>query len=400
MATQSIRFSSKEKYKWTASKIKKWIKSHGYSLKGLWKIYTLNNEPLQKCTEHRINIISTEGFKIKSSDNNERIIEGCISSDKVDKHGEIVDPKAVMESKEEYMEFPTVRLMHEAEPVGTTLDIWKKGKKVYARVEIHDDEDKVWHKIEKKYLRAFSIGFRILAIEDYCPDGEDGKCFWKFTKIMLVEISLVDSPANTDAVFEVKKELKKIGGEALVNNMIKKVEKIDKEGDETMDKEKDESQEETEELEEFEEETPGDTESESESESTEDKDKDKDKEEEDVEEENEQFIEAETEEETGDSTDEPEDNKQLSVIEKSLAALTENMKTMQKELKSMKEGSDKKDEKIKELEKEKAKILEEKKLPKRLSHRDTDDIHESEPEKMSLKDAREIAFARMKRAAI
>jgi len=222
---QSIRFSTKSEYKWTASKIRAWIKSHGYSLKGLYKVYEIEDTPLRKEVEHSIYIDSTEEFKIKSLDDDEKwIIRGAISSDQIDKHDEIVDPAALMRSKGEYMEFATVRYMHQAEPIGTTLKMWRSGNKVMAEVEIHGDESKIWYKIQKGYLRAFSIGFRVMAIEEYCPDGDEGECYIKFTKIKLIEISVVDSPANTDAIFEVKKQLKEIGGDALVNKMIIKAE--------------------------------------------------------------------------------------------------------------------------------------------------------------------------------
>lgn len=430
---QSVRFSTKKNYSWTASKIKKWIKSHGYTLKMLLKMYSLKDEPMSKMSEHMVYITSTEEFGIKAekAKDGRRLITGVISSDQVDKHGEIVDPAAVINSKDAYMEFPTIRMMHEANQVGRALDLWREGNKVWAEVEIFDDEDKIWNRIQKGYLRAFSIGFRVINYKEYCPNGLDEQCYIMFTEIMLVEVSLVDSPANTDAVFQMKEQLKEIGGDSLVNKLIIKVENKDKEttsniGDgveenientkgETMEKETEMGTEEElpvtepveeetvepviEETEEVEEEFVADPEeTESDPVNTEDKET-----EEEVEEE---FVPAE--EDNKDAEKETEDKKED--VEKTKAEMTlikddiKSLKDAVNEIKEAVEGLlDKKVSKIKELMEENEKLekkLEEKKLPRRNSFKDKEDIHDGTANKEeNLKVGREIAVQQIERIA-
>ena len=198
VADQSIRFSRKTKYKWTEAKIRKWIQDHGYSLKDLTKlkgvkIFDYYNE--QK--PFKFNIIS-RSFKVRQHEEGKPlIIEGIINSSSIDAYNEIVSPDAVMKSVEFYKKFPTVRWMHGPEPIGKTLKIWREGDFVKARIEIDADETKVISKILKGTVKSFSIGFMALAWDRFCPNK--GVCVRRFTDILLIEISPVDSPANRDA---------------------------------------------------------------------------------------------------------------------------------------------------------------------------------------------------------
>ena len=451
---QSIRFSTKKQYEWTSSKIKSWIKSHGHTLKGLYRVYTIDEKSITECEEHMVYLTSTEAFEIKSSDDGEkkRIVIGIVSSDQIDKHGEVVSPDSVIKSwKEEYYEFPTVRLMHDAEPIGRTLKMWKKGNKVWAKIEIFDDEDKIWNRIKKGYLRAFSIGFRILKFKEVCPTKND--CHIVFTEIMLVEISLVDSPANTDAVIDsFREELKNIGGDALVKKMITKAKKykcecidcghnmetekhckdikcpkcggemrranrpgpgkiiresldykeyVEWENDDeekisvielgdSMDKKK-----ETPEVEKNEDESEESEEEELEEEFEEDNSEDStdgDSEEESSGEED--FIDADETE-----SEQVEENKELTKlsdrvdgIEETLKSLTDVIKAIQESLSSNSKDEDDKDKKIKELESK----LEEKKKPKRVSHRKVDDVGEKKSEEEKMNDVRKVVEKQLK----
>lgn len=432
MGEQSIRFSDKKKYGWSATKIRAWLKSHGHSLKALYKIYLVNADEFQKVKEYDVHIRSTEEFKVKSSDDEKNVITGPVSSDQVDKHDEIVDPDAIMKSKKSYMEFPTVRYMHEADPVGLTLDLWKKGNKVLADIEIFDNKTELWHMIEKKYLRAFSIGFRVREIKNYCPDGSDGECFIRFTEIDLIEISIVDSPANTDAVFEVKKQLDEIGGKQLVNKLFTKVDEGELEDDDSdgnmyddwsnttgwdttandnsalastgdvdtlfsgitikniikLRGEKVKDDEKEEELEEFEE-AP-----EAEAEDSNTDSEEGSEEEESGDEEEEEFIPAE------------EENKELTKINEDMDSMKDDISTLKDSIVRIEESitalTNGEDEKMKALEtknKELEKKVEEKKLPKRKSHKSVEDEHGEMTKEEKLKNARKEAKSWLQRKA-
>lgn len=195
---QSIRFSRKTKFKWTEPKIRAWIKSHGYSLKALDKLKSgkmLEYYKEQKPIKFRF---ITPEFEVRSYEKGKPlIIEGIINSSSIDSYNEIVSPDAVMKSVEFYKKYPTVRWMHGPIPIGKTLKIWRDGDFVKAKIEIDADEEKVISKILKGTVKAFSIGFMALSWDRYCPNKD--LCVRRFTDILLIEISPVDSPANRDA---------------------------------------------------------------------------------------------------------------------------------------------------------------------------------------------------------
>jgi hypothetical protein len=197
---QSIRFSRKTKYKWSEAKIRRWIKEHGFDLKGLTKLKAGKIFDYYTKKKYMNFRYTTPDFRIITKAHEEGkplIIEGVINSSSIDAYGEIVSPDAVMKSLEFYEKYPTVRWMHGPIPIGKTLDIWKDGDFVKARIEIDADEEKIISKILKGTVRAFSIGFMALSWDRFCP--KKGKCVRRFTEILLIEISPVDSPANRDA---------------------------------------------------------------------------------------------------------------------------------------------------------------------------------------------------------
>jgi len=198
---QTIRFSKDVKYNWTEDKIKSWLRENDYHVKEIsldvLKLYAKSNKPNMW--------LSSPNFKIKSEfkQGEPLIIEGIINSDAVDTYGEIVDPDAVIESMEFYMRYPTVRYMHQAEPIGRTIKIWKDKNFVWATIEIDPTEEKIIQKIINKTITAFSIGF--LAVDAVKTEIQENVFVWTWTKIFLIEISPVDSPANRDA------EIKEVG---------------------------------------------------------------------------------------------------------------------------------------------------------------------------------------------
>ncbi|MFA5216875.1 HK97 family phage prohead protease [Sulfuricurvum sp.] len=199
---QSIRFSTEDKYSWSEDKIKTWITDHGFDLKSLKVVVPKSFESFKGRTSNMIyRIVKEMAPKVDEYvEGKDLIIEGIISSESVDTYEEIVLPDAIIESIDFYMKFPTVRYMHQANPIGKTLKIWKVNQTVRAQMQIDATEIDIIKKIISGTLRAFSIGFMVKKVEQYCPEKD--KCYWRYTKIRLVEISVVDSPANRDAEIE------------------------------------------------------------------------------------------------------------------------------------------------------------------------------------------------------
>ncbi len=207
MTPQSLRFSSESKYSWDDNSVKLWCKEHGYGDNVNISIVDRVNAKLIDKVSKDIGIYKTKVCSISSIINKSSwkegqplLIEGIITSDSIDSHGEVVEVEATMESVPWYMKFPTVRYMHQADPIGKTLEIWREGNRVLAKMFISASAVVVIKRILEGIIKAFSIGFFWLEGSWKDHDTEGGKLkVWHFTKIRLVEVSPVDSPANRDA---------------------------------------------------------------------------------------------------------------------------------------------------------------------------------------------------------
>jgi len=136
--------------------------------------------------------------KITKVDDEERTVEGYATTDSVDIEGDIIDLDATREAVEEYRRWGNVRYMHQAHAVGVVKEMEVDDRGLYVKVKVVDDD--CWVKVKEGVLKGFSIGFRIL---ECIWDGI--KEVWRITKYLLIEISLVDRPANPDCVYDVIK---------------------------------------------------------------------------------------------------------------------------------------------------------------------------------------------------
>jgi HK97 family phage prohead protease len=126
-----------------------------------------------------------------------RMVYGFASTDAKDSQGEIVEASAMRDALVSYMDFPVVKEMHRMETaVGVTKSAESMAKDdhdgVYVGVKVVDDS--AWQKVVEGVYRGFSIGGKVKA-----------KAGDRITKLELREISLVDRPANPDALFDVVK---------------------------------------------------------------------------------------------------------------------------------------------------------------------------------------------------
>jgi hypothetical protein len=134
--------------------------------------------------------------KVDAHDDGTIDVWGWASSEVVDSDGEIVLADAMREAIPDYMRFGAVREMHQAIAAGTALEI-----------EVKDD-GRTWFgahvvdpvavlKVTENVYKAFSIGAKVL---------QRNKTNRRIIeRIHLVEVSLVDRPANPEAVFELVK---------------------------------------------------------------------------------------------------------------------------------------------------------------------------------------------------
>ena len=124
------------------------------------------------------------------------IVEGYASSEAVDSDGEVIKSDAIKAAIPDYMKFANIREMHQAKAAGTALEleVQADGRTFIKAHIVAADAVKM---VENKVYKGFSIGGRVTE-----RDTADRKII---KGIKLSEISLVDRPANPEAVFTISK---------------------------------------------------------------------------------------------------------------------------------------------------------------------------------------------------
>jgi len=131
-------------------------------------------------------------------DKDQRMVWGWASTERKDSQGEIIKSDAIKKALPDYMEWANIREMHRPSAVGIAKEADVRnmpdgsGEGLYVGAKIVDDE--AWNKVQEGVYKGFSIGAELVA-----------KVANKITDIRLVEISLVDRPANPDCKIEVVK---------------------------------------------------------------------------------------------------------------------------------------------------------------------------------------------------
>jgi hypothetical protein len=120
-------------------------------------------------------------------------VHGIATSEAVDEQGEIVRADAIRAAIPDYMRFPALREMHQLSAAGTTLEaeVCEDGT---TRIVAHVVDPVAVSKVKNQVYRGFSIGGRVTQREPGPPRT--------ITGLVLNEISLVDRPANPEAVFD------------------------------------------------------------------------------------------------------------------------------------------------------------------------------------------------------
>src|SRR5487761_236620 len=140
---------------------------------------------------------------LEKLDAEQRLAIGYASTPALDSQGEIVKREAVEAALPDYMRFANIREMHQLSAVGVAeaADLDAKGLRIAAKVV----DDDAWEKVKQGVYKGFSIGGRVTS-----RDPADRRVI---TGLELTEISLVDRPANPEAVIDVYKvfELAKEG---------------------------------------------------------------------------------------------------------------------------------------------------------------------------------------------
>jgi tRNA threonylcarbamoyladenosine modification (KEOPS) complex Cgi121 subunit len=120
-------------------------------------------------------------------------VHGIASTESTDDQGEVVKADAMRAALPDYMRFPAVREMHQLQAAGTALEA-DVGDDDITRIVAHIVDPTAVAKVKNQVYRGFSIGGRVTQREPGNPKT--------ITGLVLNEISLVDRPANPEAIFD------------------------------------------------------------------------------------------------------------------------------------------------------------------------------------------------------
>lgn len=151
-------------------------------------------------------------FPISMVKREERIVVGIATADNVDKAGDVVDFSASVEAFKSWQ--GNIREMHAPiavgkaisyEPVKIKGDDGQEYNAMKVEAYISKGAQDTWEKVLDGTLRAFSIGGKIIEKEFDSKKMFRGKPASIIKKYILGELSLVDNPANQNAVIDIVK---------------------------------------------------------------------------------------------------------------------------------------------------------------------------------------------------
>ncbi|MCB0207715.1 MAG: hypothetical protein KDJ52_00205 [Anaerolineae bacterium] len=148
----------------------------------------------------------TKFLPIAKIDEEKRMVWGLASDETVDAEDEVTDYVATKAAVEEWREWANIREMHGASAVGVAQEIIldDETKSLWIGVKVVDDS--AWQKVLDGVYKGFSIGGKALK---KISEVIDGRLVRRIIKYILIEISLVDRPANPSARFSL---IKREGG--------------------------------------------------------------------------------------------------------------------------------------------------------------------------------------------
>ena len=145
---------------------------------------------------------------LEKIDKGNRTVGGWATTEVVDRQNEIVDYNA---SKAAFTEWRgNLREMHQPVAVGKAIEVVPNDdeRRIYVKAFISKGAEDTWQKVLDGTLTGFSIGGNTVdKVVQLIKDNADSvpRQVTRITKYRLNELSLVDNPANPEAVFELVK---------------------------------------------------------------------------------------------------------------------------------------------------------------------------------------------------
>ena len=156
--------------------------------------------------------------KMEAQDDGTVKVWGYASSEAVDSDGEVIAAEAMKAAIPDYMKFGAVREMHGSNAAGTAIEINVEddGRTFFGA---HIVDPVAVTKVKTGVYKGFSIGGSVTARDELNKS--------QITGLKLTEISLVDRPANPDAVFTCFKADKPKDGEEVADKDDESAKKTD-----------------------------------------------------------------------------------------------------------------------------------------------------------------------------
>ena len=156
--------------------------------------------------------------KMEAQDDGTVKVWGYASSEAVDSDGKVIAAEAMKAAIPDYMKFGAVREMHGSNAAGTAIEINVEddGRTFFGA---HIVDPVAVTKVKTGVYKGFSIGGSVTARDELNKS--------QITGLKLTEISLVDRPANPDAVFTCFKADKPKDGEEVADKDDESAKKTD-----------------------------------------------------------------------------------------------------------------------------------------------------------------------------
>lgn len=135
--------------------------------------------------------------------NGDRFIEGYASTDAVDSYNEIIEPQAFAKGLPRFLKYPVLLLNHMRThlPIGKVVLVEIRERGLWVRAQISKTADDIWSLIQEGILKGFSVGCGKGILKEPDPRIPGSPGIWK--EVQLLEVSVVDIPANPETLFEV-----------------------------------------------------------------------------------------------------------------------------------------------------------------------------------------------------
>jgi phage head maturation protease len=135
-------------------------------------------------------------------DDEKRTVYGLASDETLDADDEIIDYEATKKAVQEWAEWRNIREMHGNSAVGVADEIYLDDEQRALHIAARVVDDAAWEKCKEGVYKGFSIGGKVLK---KVLDIVGARSIRRVVDYVLLEISLVDRPANPSARFNLIK---------------------------------------------------------------------------------------------------------------------------------------------------------------------------------------------------